>query len=148
MPVTAAASGPVPPLERPGTWSGSLALVGSGGDDLGTTGYSERVAASGGDRPLEVSLAGTGFAADAALALSSDGRRRWTGGGTVVGSESVWGGRALSGNLLFGADGLRLWRREVARRDGTCKGVLHCWYRGGSRVGVAHGVLEFAPAEP
>ena len=139
-------AGPI--LERPGTWSGTLALVGPGGDDLGTTDYAERVAASGGDRPLEVSLAGTGFAAGAAVAFSGDGRRRWTGGGAVVGSESLWGGRALSGNLLFGDDGLRLWRREVARRDGTCKGVLHCWYRGGSRVGVAHGVLEFAPAEP
>lgn len=136
-------------LERPGTWSGSLTLIGAtGGDDLGTTGYAERVAASGGDRPLEVSLEGTGFAADAAFAFSGDGRRRWTGGGDVVGSESLWGGRALSGNLLFGADGLRLWRREVARRDGTAKGVLHSWYRGGSRVGVAHGVLDFAPEGP
>ena len=134
-------------LERPGRWSGALRLIGSAGDDLGTTGYVEQVEAAGGERPLAVSVAGTGFAGDAAFAFSSDGRRHWTGGGAVVGSESLWGGRAVAGTLLFGDDGLRLWRREVARRDGSCKGVLHCWYRGGSRVGVAHGVLDFAPAD-
>ena len=134
-------------LERPGTWSGALHLIDAAGDDLGATGYVERVEATEGERTLAVSVAGTGFAGDAAFAFSSDGHRHWTGGGAVVGSESLWGGRAVAGTLLFGDDGLRLWRREVARRDGSCKGVLHCWYRGGSRVGVAHGTLDFAPAD-
>lgn len=137
-------------LERPGTWSGTLELIGPDGDVLGTAGYRERVARVGaavhGGR-LEVALTGTGFADDAVITLCTDGRQRWTGGGDVVGSESVWGGRALAGTLLFGRDRLRLWRREVARRDGSAKGVLHMWYRGGTRVGVAHGVLEFAPED-
>ena len=146
-------------LERPGTWSGTLELIGSDGDVLGTAGYSERVGqveqvgqvgrvgATGDGGRLEVALTGTGFADDAVITLRTDGRRHWTGGGDVVGSESVWGGRALAGTLLFGRDRLRLWRREVARRDGSSKGVLHMWYRGGTRVGVAHGVLEFAPED-
>lgn len=182
-------------LERPGTWSGGLELIGSDGDVLGTAGYSERVeragrveraeraeqvehvgqaehvgqvehvgqagrvgqvgqvgqaeqvGATGDGGRLEVALTGTGFAGDATITLRSDGRRHWTGGGDVVGSESLWGGRALAGTLLFGRDCLRLWRREVARRDGSSKGVLHMWYRGGTRVGVAHGVLEFAPED-
>lgn len=139
-------------LERPGTWSGTLELLGAGGDVVGTADYSERVEAAGeagatGDgRRLSVALASTGFTGDAAFTLHTDGRQRWTPGGSVVGSESLWGGRALAGTLLLGRDGLRLWRREVARRDGSSKGVLHMWYRGGTRVGVAHGVLEFAPA--
>ena len=167
-------------LERPGTWSGTLELIGPDGDVLGTAGYRERVeqaeqvrqvrqveqvrqvgqvepvehagqaehfGAAGHGGRLEVALTGTGFADDAAITLCTDGRQRWTGGGDVVGSESVWGGRALAGTLLFGRDRLRLWRREVARRDGSAKGVLHMWYRGGTRVGVAHGVLEFAPED-
>ena len=72
----------------------------------------------------------------------SEGRSR----ADAVGSESLWGGRALSGSLLFNV-GLRLWRREVARLDGSCKGVLHTWYRGGTRLGAAHGVLHFSPAD-
>lgn len=182
-------------LERPGTWSGTLELIGADGDVLGTAGYRERVArverververvgqaeqvrqvgqvepvehagqvehtehaarveriarvgAAGDGGRLEVALTGTGFADDAVITLRADGRQRWTGGGDVVGSESLWGGRALAGTLLFGRDRLRLWRREVARRDGSSKGVLHMWYRGGTRVGVAHGVLEFAPED-
>lgn len=138
-----------PLLERPGTWSGTLRLLGAGGDDRGTTNYSEQVTAGGGERDgdgrLVVLLKGSGFADDAEFALVTGGVQRWTPGGGVVGSESLWGGRALAGNLIFGGDRLRLWRREVARRDGSCKGVLHTWYRGGNRVGVAHGVLDFTP---
>ena len=137
-------------LERPGTWSGTLELIGPDGDVLGTAGYSEQVGqveATGDGGRLDIALTGTGFADDAVITLRTDGRRHWTGGGDVVGSESLWGGRALAGTLLFGRDRLRLWRREVARRDGSSKGVLHMWYRGGNRVGVAHGVLEFAPED-
>jgi len=132
-------------LERPGTWSGTLELIGASGDVRGTAGYTERVEATGDGGRLDVALAGTGFADDATISVCTDGRQHWTGGGSVVGSQSLWGGRALAGTLLFGRDRLRLWRREVARRDGSSKGVLHMWYRGGIRVGVAHGVLEFAP---
>ncbi len=140
-------------LERTGTWSGTLELIDAGGDVRGTADYTERVevagdaGATGDGGRLAVALAGTGFAGDSTISLCSDGRQHWTGGGSVVGSQSLWGGRALAGTLLFVGDRLRLWRREVARRDGSCKGVLHMWYRGGTRVGVAHGVLEFAPAE-
>lgn len=143
---------PVSLLERAGTWSGPLSVTGPDGAAAGVTEYSERVepiepaepAAVG--RELAVSLAGTGFAADAAVSFSADGWHHWTGAGAVVGSQSLWGGRALAGDLLFDDGRLRLWRREVARSDGSGKAVLHTWYRGGSRVGVACGVLDFAPA--
>ena len=134
-------------LERSGTWSGNLQVIGADGDERGATEYSERVEAAG-DGRLIVSMTGAGFTDGAVIAFHADGRQHWTGGGDVVGSETLWGGRALSGVLLFGSGRLRLWRREVVRRDGSCKGVLHTWYRGGTRVGVAHGVLEFAPAAP
>ena len=38
---------------------------------------------------------------------------------------------------------LRVWRREVVSHDGTVKAVVHSWYRGGERLGTAHGVLTF-----
>lgn len=137
---------PVSLLERPGTWSGWLSVTGPDGAAAGVTEYSERVEPAAGGRELAVSLAGTGFAADAAAVFAADGWHHWTGAGAVVGSQSLWGGRGLAGNLLFDGGRLRLWRREVARSDGSGKAVLHTWYRGGSRVGVAHGVLDFAPA--
>ncbi len=133
-------------LERPGAWSGQLNVVDADGNVTGATDYSERVVDADGGRKLATALSGTGFAGDAAVVFTTDGRQRWTGGGAVVGSESVWGGRALAGNLLFDGSRLRLWRREVVRRDGACKGVLHVWYRGGARIGAAFGVLDFAPA--
>ena len=146
---------PVSLLERAGTWSGSLNVTGPDGTVAGVTEYSERVEPIERTEPAEpaaaglelaVSLAGTGFAADAAVSFTADGWHHWTGAGAVVGSQSLWGGRALAGNLLFDGSQLRLWRREVARSDGSGKAVLHTWYRGGSRIGVAHGVLDFAPA--
>ena len=137
---------PVSLLERAGTWSGPLSVTGPDGADAGATEYSEWIEPAAGGRELAVSLAGTEFAADAVVAFNTDGWHHWTGTGAVVGSQSLWGGRALAGNLLFDGGRLRLWRREVARSDGSGKAVLHTWYRGGSRVGVAHGVLGFAPA--
>ena len=140
---------PVSLLERPGTWSGTLSVTGPDGSGAGAAEYAERVEpaeAAAGERGLTVSVAGSGFAADAAVTFATDGWHHWTGAGAVVGSLSLWGGRALSGNLLFDDGRLRLWRREVARSDGSGKAVLHTWYRGGSRVGVAYGVLDFAPS--
>jgi len=142
-------SGPGRPralLERPGAWSGRLSVLDADGNITGATHYAERVADTNSDRQLATALSGTGFAEDATAVFTTGGRQRWTGGGAVVGSESVWGGRALAGNLHFDGSRLRLWRREVARRDGTSKGVLHVWYRGGARIGAAFGVLDFAPA--
>ena len=178
-------------LDRPGTWSGDLTLVGGDGAPAGITRYEEQVAVEGDGRELAVSLTGTGFTDDAAARFHTDGHHRWTdragtedlqpdsaparhsedsgsdrertrpgtehgsdpadppegwSRGGAVGSESVWGGRALSGSLLF-SDGLRLWRREVARLDGSCKGVLHTWHQGGARLGAAYGVLHFSPAD-
>ena len=132
-------------LERPGTWSGTLQVLDATGAAAGFTDYAERTEPAEDGRKLSVSMSGSGFAADEAILFSTDGRQHWTGGGRVVGSESTWGGRALAGNLLFGDDRLRLWRREVVRHDGSCKGVLHTWYRGGTRVGVAYGAVDFLP---
>ena len=59
--------------------------------------------------------------------------------------RSVNGGRGFSGQFHNRADGLRMWRREVAALDGTVKAVLHIWCRGEERVGATHDSLSFTP---
>ena len=131
-------------LERPGRWSGELAVL---DEDLSPTGTTEwRESVRPGDDSLHLALSGTAFAADASMSFTTTGWQHFTGSGPVVGSASVWGSRALSGDLLYIDEGLRLWRREVACHDGTRKGVVHHWYRGDRRIGVTHGVLDFEPA--
>ena len=132
-------------LLRPGTWSGTLKLLDAHLSTAGQTNYSEHIARDECDR-LIVSLQNSGFASEAEIVLSSDEQGLRGAPGSVTGSASIWGGRALAGQFLFGKEGLRLWRREVATRCGDLKGVLHTWYQGGSRIGAAYGALKFTPS--
>lgn len=130
-------------LHRPGTWSGELSLLDPDLNDTGATAYVESVA--GGPEGLHTTITGTGFAADGGYALKTDGWDAWTPTGDVVGSYNMSGGRALAGHILYHREELRVWRREVVSHDGTVKAVVHTWYRGGERLGTAHGVLTFSP---
>ncbi len=78
--------------------------------------------------------------------LLSDGWTVRTPVGSLMGSGILHGGRGFSGQFHHQGAGLRVWRREVASRDGTTKAVLHIWYRGEERLGAAYGVLAFDPA--
>ena len=75
----------------------------------------------------------------------SDGWTAWTLSGDVVGSMTLSGGRALSGQFHHDNTECRVWRREVASADGTLKAVLHIWYRGEQRLGAVYGTLAFDP---
>jgi len=131
-------------LNRAGKWSGELTTLGADLSPIGTTTYREVVdsVADG----LAVSLTGLPFAQDASYKLTTDGAEASTPVGDVLGSYSMSGGRGRSGNFLHHRDEMRVWSREVAALDGTLKGVVHIWYRGEQRVGVAHGTLEFEAA--
>ncbi len=161
-------------VSRPGTWSGELTVLNDTDDKPTATHYREHTTTAACDNSSAVvsTLEGTGFTEAVQMHFASDGWSRWTthrssssststtsavsakspeaaGGWStneVVGSESLWGARAVSGNLLF-ASGLRLWRREVIRSDGHSKAVLHTWFRGTSRCGTVHGVLDFIPQQ-
>ena len=78
--------------------------------------------------------------------LRSDGWWAHSERGPLVGSYSLAGGRALSGTFQRVDRGLRVWRREVASHDGRVKAVVHVLYRGGVRLGVQHGLLQFEAA--
>ena len=128
-------------LHRNGRYSGTLSTLDGDLNELEATNFSEHV------DELSVIVDGLAFASPQTFALVTNGRQAWTGSGSVVGSYSLSGGRALSGQFHFLDEQLRLWRREVVSHDGTMKTVLHNWYRGGQRIGVQFGVLGFAEDE-
>jgi hypothetical protein len=131
-------------LHRPGTWSGTVTLLDDDLTETGTADTQEEVAVAD-DGAIDVRTSGTGFSSDGSVTYATDGWDAWSGSGPVVGSYSLSGGRALVGSVLHHTEETRCWRREVAAHDGTHKAVLNTWYRGGRRLGVAQGVLEFEP---
>ena len=132
-------------LHRPGRWRGRLERTDGALKSVGQADYEERVEAKG--ERLEIRTSGGGIAPEPGrIDLATDGWQAWSTAGGVVGSYSLFGGRALAGTFHRTREELRVWRREVASHDGGSKAVVHSWYRGGARVGVEHGVLSFEPA--
>ncbi len=125
-------------LHRNGRYTGTLSTLDGDLNMLPETSYAEQMDG------LSVSVSGLAFVPAAnTFDLQTNGRQAWTVPGQVVGSYSLSGGRALSGQFHFLDEQLRLWRREVVSHDGNMKAVLHNWYRGGQRVGVQFGILNF-----
>ena len=125
-------------LHRNGRYAGALSSLDGDLKELAATDYSETMS------DLSVGMQGLAFAPGLhSFDLVTNGCQAWTGAGQVVGSYSLSGGRALSGQFHFLDEQLRLWRREVVSHDGMMKVVVHIWYRGGQRVGVQFGVLDF-----
>jgi hypothetical protein len=132
-------------LHRAGTWSGELRALDGKRQIISRSVYQERVSDG-----LRVELEGSAFATEThTLQLKTNGWQAWTSitpqqeSLFAVGSYSLSGGRALSGQFYYPDKQLRVWRREVVTHDGARKAVVHVWYRGGERVGVEFGVLWF-----
>ena len=129
-------------LHRNGRWHGKLTTLDGNLEKITPTQYEEAVAQNG--TQLAIDIRGTAFAQDAAsMILKTNRWEAWSAPGNLVGSYSMSGGRALTGTFHYLLEQLRVWRREVVSHDGCMKAVLHTWYRGGARVGVQFGVLEF-----
>lgn len=137
-----AAGRPAVWLHWPGQWRGELTALDENRRPLGQFAYSQTITASA---LLEMRTEGGAFDAAARRAVfTTNGWQAWaTADSEVVGSYSLSGGRALSGQFYYRESHLRCWRREVAALDGSRKAVVEHWYRGGQRVGVQFGVLEF-----
>ena len=75
--------------------------------------------------------------------LKSNDWQAWSDAGDFVGSYSIYGGRALSGDFHYLPGELRVWRREVVSADGSYKAVVNTWYEGESKVGTEWGLLSF-----
>ena len=142
-------------LHRPGMWSGTLSAVDASLEPLRHSIVSQSVSLKieksqdiRALTSLKIDTVGGCFdSADSHIMLHSNGHQAWSELGDVVGSYSLWGGRALSGVFHHLSRQLRVWRREVVAHDGTYKVVLNLWYRGGVRVGVEYGVLTYQPPD-
>lgn len=131
-------------LHRNGRWQGELATLDGQLSKMAPTHYEELVHSNG--RQLQLEISGPAFAPDTArTTLHTNQWEAWSEAGNLVGSYNLSGGRALSGYFHYLQEQLRVWRREVVSHDGRSKAILHTWYRGGVRVGVQFGVLEFIP---
>ena len=130
-------------LHREGRWHGELTALDSERKPLGKFTYSEKIT-----QGLAVTLEGGAFdSVTRHLSLVTNNWQAWAADTSdVVGSYSLSGGRALSGQFYHREAHLRCWRRDVVTLDGKCKAVLQHWYRGGQRVGSQFGVLEFEKA--
>jgi len=129
-------------VHRPGVWSGTLTLLDGDLQPTGETACREECTPVD-DGAHRISIAGAGFGTETTFDLHDDGWSVWTPPGDVVGSASLFGGRALSGRFLQRDDQLQVWRREVVSLDGTLKAVVNTWYLGDRRVGLAVGTMAF-----
>jgi hypothetical protein len=125
-------------LHRAGIWRGDITTLDANRQVIGTRPYSENVAPN-----LEIRIEGSHFAPQQCFDVLTNGWQGWTREGETVGSYSLSGGRAMSGYFYQQASHLRVWRREVVCHDGSCKAVVHHWYRGNERVGIEYGVLHY-----
>lgn len=134
-------------LHRAGTWRGELTALDENRKPFGKFLYSETFKPSN-LSTFNLQLKGGAFDSFARhLSLVTNQWQAWaTDDSEIVGSYSLSGGRALSGQFYHREAHLRCWRREVVTLDGTRKAVVQHWYRGGQRVGSQFGVMEFESA--
>ena len=130
-------------LLRSGLWRGQLQRLDADYQPTSPADYQETVDSQ--EDTWEIQISGGDYPPGFAFTVASDGWTAWTLRGDLAGSGHLSGGRGFSGQFHHPAGGLRLWRREVASRDGTTKAVLHVWYRGEQRLGAAYGTLTFDP---
>jgi len=134
-------------LHRAGQWRGELTALNEERKQLGNFQYTETFKRLNVET-FDVMLEGGAFDNPVRqMKLYSNQWQAWaTDESDIVGSYSLSGGRALSGQFHHREAQLRCWRRDVATLDGKRKAVVQHWYRGGQRVGIQFGVLEFEAA--
>jgi hypothetical protein len=135
-------------LNRAGTWRGMLTRLDANNALSSESTCTEMIERT--NHGVRISRSGGFTDAAETTTLTCDGWQSWTPysepTAEVVGSASLYGGRALSGQFHHRSRHLRAWRREVITQDGTAKAVVNLWYAGAQRVGTEYGVLEFEPA--
>lgn len=130
-------------LLRPGYWEGELTSLTSDAlksvvqpvrqtlKSIGDHGYSYSLEGGvAGQKPLEARV-------------HSNAWQEWSEAGSLVGSSSFYGGRALSGQWHHLPSARRLWRREVVAADGLYKAVLQVWYEGENKIASEWGFLRY-----
>ncbi|WP_322820202.1 hypothetical protein [Chloroflexus sp.] len=131
-------------LHRTGVWRGVLTALDQVGQSLGEFEYTQTLELRS-PQSLSMQTAGGAFhtLTCSALFVTNQWQAWTTEDSEVVGSYSLSGGRALSGQFYYRKAHLRCWQREVTTLDGAQKAILQHWYRGGQRIGSQFGVLTF-----
>jgi hypothetical protein len=130
-------------LHRQGSWRGECITLDHDGSRIGTR-VVEQLVRQDADSNQVVQVNGCAFADERyTIRLHTNQWESWTGADRVVGSFSIAGGRAQSGQFHHTGHGLRVWKREVVSADGAHKFMLYVYFRGSVRVGVQYGLLNF-----
>jgi len=134
-------------LHRPGRWFGELNALNENKESIGKKYYEETITPIKENR-FGLRIEGGSFGPEVRkMSLITNHWQAWaTDDSEIVGSHSLSGGRALSGQFYHREAHLRCWRREVVTLDGKRKAVVQHWYRGGQRCGSQFGVMEFESA--
>lgn len=130
-------------IHREGTWQGDTIVLDGQGQQIKALKLSQSTTLTS-DKSLKIKVKGAAFVKSPyTLALQTNDWQAWTGAGDIVGSYSLSGGRALSGDFHHLEDSIRVWKREVITGDGNKKAILHVFYRGGERIGLQYGLLSY-----
>ena len=128
-------------LHRSGLWRGEFSRLDEGGKRA-SYGVLEEIENDG--RRVKTLMSGSSFMNDRVEAqLSCNGYQAYSEAGDYVGSYSLYGGRALSGDFHYLPSGLRVTRREVCSGDGGYKAVVNTWYEGEKKIAFEWGFLKF-----
>lgn len=131
-------------LHRAGVWRGVLTALDQVGQSLGEVEYTQILELRSPQSLYMQAIGGAFHTLPCSARFVTNQWQAWTTEDSeVVGSYSLSGGRALSGQFYYRKAHLRCWQREVTTLDGAQKAILQHWYRGGQRVGSQFGVLTF-----
>lgn len=131
-------------LHRTGRWAGELTLLNGARQPIGAMRYTEALERLD-TANYRVTFEGAFATGTYRVQFCSNGWQAWSAPEQpMAGSYSFYGGRAAIGQIHLLDAGLRTWCREVVSHDGARKAVVRHWYRGGERVSVEFGVLQFS----
>ncbi len=133
-------------IHRTGAWVGELKTLDAALHPQGSVAYEQHITQDSADTLTLRVESSTPLLSPHHVTLHTNHWQAWTPAGDVVGSYTLIGGRALSGQFHHLKDELRVWRREVVSADGLLKVAVHVLYRGGTRVGVQYGLLHWKDA--
>ena len=131
-------------LHRPGRWEGTLAFKDAKTGSVQENPYHEVIKKEGDF--TEMTKGGGKFDLPSEpVLLKGDGYQFVTKDGGILGTQSLYGGRASAGTFHAHGLGLRVRQREVVANDGEIKVIVQNWYKGHLMVGTQYGVLCFIP---
>jgi len=134
-------------MHQAGYWEGEIRSLKRGHSASTCTAIRQTIQPQGSN--IHFTWGGSSFLQqDVSSTLNTNQWQAWSDFGELVGSYSLYGGRALAGSFHHLPSELRVWRREVVSADGAYKALVNIWYRAEERLGMEWGLLRFRAAAP